>query len=319
MDKRILVTGGAGFLGAAFTKNLLNRGYQVTVYDNAFRGRFDKFEEIKHSLRLIEGDIRDADLVLKAAEGHDIIVHMAAVNGTKYFYEAPHLVLDVMVKGTINTIEACRIHGIKRYILASSSEVYQQPTKIPTDEMERIIIPDVKNPRFTYSGGKIIGELLAIHYAKEYGFSPTIFRPHNFYGPDMGYEHVIPEVTLRMKSLSDNFKKKTIDFPIQGTGEETRAFCYVDDGIDGIRICMEKGEAGEIYHIGKMEEITIKELILQIGVSLGLTLNIQPGELREGGTSRRCPDIAKLAALGYEPKVTLQEGLKKTCEWYLAH
>ncbi len=195
--------------------------------------------------------------------------------------------------------------------------MYQEPSRIPTPEEERLIIPDVKNPRFSYSGGKIITELLAIHYTAKSNLRTVICRPHNFYGPDMGVGHVIPQFILRMKILSENFAINEIDFPIQGTGEETRSFCYIDDAVDGMLLCAAHGKSREIYHVGTEDEITIADLASQIAELQGLKINIITGKRLPGGTSRRCPSIAKIQALGYEPKTSLREGLMKTIDWYV--
>ena len=214
-------------------------------------------------------------------------------------------------------MDAAMACGVSNYLAISSSEVYHEPAHIPTSEEERIIIPDLKNPRFSYSGGKIITELLALHYAKKGGLRTIICRPHNFYGPDMGYEHVIPQFTVKMKALSKNSSVKEIDFKIQGTGQETRAFCYIDDAIEGIILCATKGISGEIYNIGTEDEVSIGDLAEQVSDELGLRIRIVSGKLSPGSTKRRCPDITRMRALGYEPKVSLRDGLRKTIAWYI--
>jgi UDP-glucose 4-epimerase len=119
-----------------------------------------------------------------------------------------------------------------------------------------------------------------------------------------------------MKTLSDNFRRKEIDFPIQGTGEETRSFCYIDDAVEGILLCATLGKSREIYHIGTEDEITIAGLAKEIAGLLGLKINIIPGKRLPGGTTRRCPSIAKICSLGYEPQISLRKGLIKTTDWY---
>ena len=222
--KNVLVTGGTGFIGAALVKNLVNKGFKVKTFDNNSRGGLDKLDDYLDRIEVIEGDIRDLPSVMDAMKGIDIVYHLAFINGTRYFYEKPDLVLEVGLKGMLNVMDAAMHHKVKRMIYASSAEVYQQPTHIPTNEDERLIIPDPRNPRYSYGGAKAIGEVMALHYAKHSDLETVIFRPHNIYGPNMGFEHVIPEFVLRMKEMSDNFSKSDIEFPIQGTGEETRAF-----------------------------------------------------------------------------------------------
>ncbi len=120
--------------------------------------------------------------------------------------------LEVGVKGMINVIDGCIKENVKELVLASSSEVYQTPEKVPTDETVALSIPDPLNPRYSYGGGKIISELMAINYGRKHFDKVVIFRPHNVYGPDMGWEHVIPQFVLRMKNVCENNKEKTIKF-----------------------------------------------------------------------------------------------------------
>lgn len=317
--KNILVTGGSGFIGSYLVKRLVDNGYSVRVLDNNSRGSVTKLGEYINKVDFVEGDICRYEDVLKAADGVDTLFHLAFINGTRFFYEMPEKVLEVAVKGAVHTLDAVLQHRIPRYILASSSEVYQQPTQIPTPETERAIIPDILNPRFSYGGGKLISELMAIHYARKYGFSASIFRPHNVYGPDMGSEHVIPELFFKLKKASRDFQNPRASIKIQGTGKESRSFCYIDDFIDGILICAEQGASGEIYHIGNdTEEVEILDLIHRIAGFLQLEVDLVEDALPTGGTTRRCPDIRKMRGLGFKPKISLNEGLRRTLAWYKA-
>ncbi len=314
-----LVTGGSGFIGAALVRELLRAGHQVRILDDHSRGHPRRLKGILDQLDLVEGDVRDSAAVRRATEGCEVVWHLAYVNGTRFFYERPDTVLEVGVKGTLNTIEAALDAGVRRYVFASTSETYNTPTHVPTTEAERLMIPDVTNPRFSYGGGKITGELLTLHLGGRRGLETVIFRPHNIYGPDMGFEHVIPEIVERIVDLSDGLTKAAIDLPIQGDGSETRAFCYVDDAAVGARLCGMSGGSGEIYHLGKTEEVSIADLIRGLGQALGVTLTLVPGELRPGGTKRRCPAIGKLEGLGYAPTTSLAAGLGKTARWYADH
>ncbi|NND04291.1 MAG: NAD-dependent epimerase/dehydratase family protein, partial [Acidimicrobiia bacterium] len=251
--------------------------------------------------------------------GVHTVWHLAYINGTRFFYERPDDVLEVGIKGALNTIEAALNNDVTRYVLASTSETYNNPTHVPTTESERLMIPDITNPRFSYGGGKITSELLTLHYGGHRGLETVIFRPHNIYGPDMGHEHVIPEIVERIVKVSNGLTDKSIDLEIQGDGSETRAFCFVTDGASGARIAGEKGAPGEIYHLGTPEEISIRHLVELIGKTMGVEINVVPGPLRAGGTPRRCPDITKLEGLGYEPQVMIEAGLAKTVPWYVEH
>lgn len=313
--KSYLVTGGTGFIGAALVRRLIEAGHRVRVLDNQSRGSTERLAGLEGSFELVEADIRDPESVEKATRGVDSVCHLAFVNGTEFFYNKPDVVLDVGVKGMVNVLDACLKHDVRELVLASSSEVYQSPPVIPTDETAPLSIPDPLNPRYSYAGGKIISEIMAVNYGRKYFDRVLIFRPHNVYGPDMGWEHVIPQFALRMRKLCRE-TQGTIQFPIQGSGEETRSFCYIDDFTDGLLLMMEKGEHLNIYHIGTMEEQTIAKVARLVAEHFGREIEIVPGAPAAGATTRRCPDTGKLESLGYRPKFSLETGLRKTCRWY---
>jgi len=315
--KKYLVTGGTGFIGSALVKRLVKEGHTVRVLDNDIRGAAERLKDVADKIELVKADIRNAEEVQKACKGMDSVVHLAYINGTEYFYKMPELVLEIGVKGITNVIDGCIKENVKELMLASSSEVYQTPEKVPTDETVALSIPDPLNPRYSYGGGKIISELMAINYGRKYFDRVVIFRPHNVYGPDMGWEHVIPQFVLRMKEICSGNKEKKVKFPIKGTGDETRAFCYIEDFIDGLMLVLEKGEHLGIYHIGTTDKISIKEVAAEVGKYFGREIEIVPGEDVKGGTPRRCPDITKLKKLGYEPIVPFSKGLKTTAKWYV--
>ena len=314
--KKFLITGGTGFLGSALVRRLVRDGYDVRVLDNNLRGVPSRLKEVWEQIEVVEGDIRDLATVESACKEVDAICHLAFINGTRFFYEKPDLILEIAVKGMMNVLDAAIKHQVKELFLASSSEVYQAPPRIPTDEAVPLVIPDPMNPRFSYGGGKIINELLAIHYGKKYFNRAVIFRPHNVYGPDMGGEHVIPELVVRMKELMNTHLEGVLSFPIQGTGKETRSFIYIDDFIEALMYVIRSGEHLGIYHIGTMEEIPVEEVASQIAHVLGQKIEIIPGKKLEGSTPRRCPNTQKLQRLGFQPKISFQEGLRKTVEWY---
>lgn len=315
-NKKYLITGGTGFIGSALVKRLVKEGQNVRVLDNNIRGAKEHLKEVINKIEFIEADIRDKEQVEKACKNIDIVCHLAYINGTEYFYSMPDLVLDVGVKGMINVIDGCIKNKVKELVLASSSEVYQTPLQIPTKESVSLSIPDPLNPRYSYGGGKIISELMAINYGKKYFKRVLIFRPHNVYGPCMGWEHVIPQFIIRMKELCKGNKKKQIKFQIQGSGEETRAFVFIDDFIDGLITLLDKGKHLEIYNIGSMNEISIRQLADYIGKYFKKEIIIIPKERTQGSTKRRCPDITKLKKLGYNPIVSLSKGINITTKWY---
>ena len=313
---RILVTGGAGFIGSALCNRLVSMGHAVTALDDFSRGKSGRLSE---SVNCYDADIRDANAVSLLVAENDLIFHLAYLQGTQTFYSEPRKVIDVALTGMMNVLHACEdAVGRKELVLVSSSEAYQIPPEgmTPTDETVPLSVPDVTNPRYSYGGGKIACEIAALAYAQAGVLQRTIIlRPHNIYGPDMGFEHVIPEFALRMNDLPDDDD----GFVIQGTGEETRSFCFIDDCVDAFVAAMEHGEDGSVYHVGTMEEVTVGELAHQVAACYGRTIEVLPGSLPKGSPPRRLPDTAKLEALGYSPKVSLAEGLAPTVEWYKTH
>jgi len=313
---RILVTGGSGFIGSALVKVLVRAGHHVRVLDDNSRGSPRRLKDVEKDIEFIAGDIRDGAAVARATQGMDEVHHLAFVNGTEFFYSQPELVLDVGVRGMINVLDACRTHNVGTLVLASSSEVYQTPPHIPTAEDAPLVVPDVQNPRYSYGAGKLISEVMAVNYGRKHFERVLIFRPHNVYGPDMGWEHVIPQFALRLHALAQKQATDPLPFAIQGTGEDTRSFCFVDDLVAGVMVMREEGEHLGIYHVGTQEEVAIGELARRIARAAGRRIELAPGPPAAGGTPRRCPDISKLAKLGYKPRVPLDEGLKPTLEWY---
>ena len=317
MTKKYLVTGGTGFIGRGLVRGLLNEGHKVRILDNQSRSSFDYLSDVKKELEFFEGDIRDPKVVNDSCKGVDGVWHLAFINGTSNFYNKPQLVLDVGIRGMLNIIDACKLNNIYELFLASSSEVYQTPDHIPTNESVSLSIPDPLNPRYSYGGGKLISELISLNYGREYFERVVIFRPHNVYGPNMGFEHVIPQFVLRMKEIIKNNKSKKIDFKIQGNGNETRSFCFIDDFTEGLIALEKEGKHLNIYHIGTEDEVSIKSVAEEVGIYFKKNLNIIPGDLAKGGTLRRCPDISKMKKIGYNPRTKLKEGISITADWYI--
>lgn len=310
--KRYLVTGGAGFIGSSIV-NKLSQKNRVRVFDNEFRGSKKQLEK-NENLEYLKGDIRNFNQVLAASKNVDSIIHLAYINGTKYFYEKPDLVLEVGVAGILNIINAAKKSKVKELYLASSSEVYQTPSVIPTPETVSLNIPNPLNPRYSYGGGKIISELMTLHMASKFLNKVVIFRPHNVYGPKMGYEHVIPELILKILKLRK--KSKNITLPVQGNGKSTRAFIYIDDFAEAIMILLNKGKNKEIYNVGTDEEVSINQLVKILSKLSSTNIKIRPTAQPNGSTQKRCPDITKIRKLGFRPRISLSEGLKKTYLWY---
>ena len=313
--KKILVTGGTGFIGAACVRRLLACGYSVRILDNGFRSDIETHKG--SNVEMIEGDIRDSQIVMQATQGVDAVIHLAAINATEYFYTKPALVLDVGVRGILNVIDGCIKNNVKNLMVASSSEVYQTPSQVPADETEFLKIPDVLNPRYSYGGSKIMTELLTLNYGRSHFERAIVFRPHNVYGLEMGWEHVIPQFILRAVEAIKHNPTGPVPFPIQGDGKQTRAFIHIDEMIDGIMLLLEKGEHLNVYHIGKPEEITIGELAKKVVQHFGREVELNPNALPMGCTERRCPNIDKMKQLGFSPRISLDQGLPEVIDWYV--
>ncbi len=311
--KRILVTGGSGFIGSHLCKLLVNEGYNIRIFDNLFRGKTTNIGSIKDNIEFIQGDITNKNSVENILEDIDTVIHLAAINGTKFFYEIPHKVLSVNIIGTINILNAAINSGVKRFVFSSSSETYGFPKTFPTNENHILQIMDIKNPRFSYSISKIAGESLVINYAKQFGFDYTILRYHNAYGPSMGNEHVITEFIRR---VINNEK-----FTVQGNGSQMRSFCYISDIVKGTFLAsiQDKG-VNEIFNIGNDEISTINQLINLLEKISGKKIVPNYDTTSEhmiGSTLKRQPDIKKAKELlNYEPQVSIKEGLELTFRWY---
>jgi nucleoside-diphosphate-sugar epimerase len=304
---RVLVTGGRGFIGARLVGDLVASGADVRVLDDASRGGASLPAEVEQ----LEGDVRNADVVRAACRGVDVVAHLAAVQGTRNFYEIPDVVLDVNLRGVLNVAQACAAEGVGRLVFSSSSEVYGVPAEFPTPESAPLVVPDPTNPRWSYGSSKIAGELVIVHSARRQGFEYVIVRYHNVYGPAMGEDHVVPQFISRLL--------RNEDFTVQGDGSQRRSFCYVDDAIPPTAAALsEPAAANGIFNIGNpAEEHSIDELIAALERVSGRTISPRYEPFALEGTDRRLPDVARATrVLGLRPRVTLQEGLRKTYEWY---
>jgi UDP-glucose 4-epimerase len=300
---KILITGGTGFIGSHLAK-YLSKNNDVTICDNNFRGSVDKFVE---DINYIECDLTKEEEYEKLGN-YDYVYHFAAINGTSNFYEIPYKVLEVNTLININFIKWCKRTGVKKVVYTSSSEVYASTLgkEIPTKEDVVVSIDDVYNPRWSYAGSKILGELLFINS----GINFSIVRPHNVYGPRMGYNHVISEVITRIL-LKEN------PFRVYG-GNQTRSFCYIDDAIIMLESIMNTELSnGKIINIGVDDEISIENLIYKIFSILDYKSEIVNLRSKDGSVDRRCPNIELMCDITNITKFTsIQEGLEKTCKWY---
>jgi nucleoside-diphosphate-sugar epimerase len=321
--EKVLVTGGAGSVGVCLSRRLAGQGKQVVIADNFFRGKRDAdFEAVLalSNVTLIETDLTKREGWDVLGTGYEHIYQLAGVNGTKLFYSVPGEVLRIGVTTVLHSLEWMKDTNPNAKILyTSSNEAYAgalasfNQLPIPTPEAVPLVISDAYNARWTYAGTKLIGELFYIHYAKEHNLRSVIVRPHNFYGPRTGYDHVIPEFIERIQ-------KKVSPFPIYGA-DDTRTFCYMEDAVEAMQMVMGADTPnGETYHIGRpyTDETSMEDLAQTLFKIAGWTpseFDIKNGP--EGSVKRRAADVSKIERdTGWKARTTLEEGLRKTLEWY---
>jgi nucleoside-diphosphate-sugar epimerase len=310
--KTCLITGGTGFIGSALTRLLLERGFNVRVLDDNSRGNFRRLTDVMDSLDIREGDIRNTDLVSKSLLGVDVVVHLAYINGTINFYERPREVLDVAIVGMQNVLEAMKVRNVPELYLASSSEVYQYPDVFPTPEAVPLVVPDPFNPRYSYGLGKIVQEFMSIH-ADTFLKRLAIFRPHNIYGPDMGFQHVIPELCAKIVAEKSN---KVV---LKGDGSQSRSFCHISDFVQGFGLLLNAEIERETFNLGTCEEVTISHLAGVIASSLGRQIEFSTSVAPTGETNRRVPDISKIESLGFSQSMKFEAGVRDYCNWYISN
>tara|TARA_Y100001963_G_scaffold4332_1_gene5677 strand:- start:1542 stop:2486 length:945 start_codon:yes stop_codon:yes gene_type:complete len=307
---KVLVTGGTGFIGSYMSKYLDEKGYDVTICDNNFRGKIDDFIS---GIKIIQIDLTDRLQLEKLDTDYDCVYHFAAVNGTENFYNIPHIVLRTNALSNINILDWCVDNNIKKVLSTSSSEVYcaNKEIEIPTSENVEMTIDDIYNPRFSYSGSKIFGELLFVNYNKMYDMNVKIVRPHNIYGPRMGFEHVIPQITKRIV-------EKENPFTIYGA-RQTRSFCYIKDAIRQMNCVMEYDSDNMIYNVGSEKEVLIKDLVHNMfNICKYQPESIVNQDAPKGSVERRCPDMSLLKSQGfYQEYTNIEDGLEETCKWYM--
>ena len=267
-----------------------------------------------HDIKVIKADLTLAYNFQVFDNDYDEVYMLASVVGVDYANSIPNEIIRINTALILNTLEWLKEAKVGRTLFTSTSECYAGATeafnyKIPTPEEVPLTISDIKHPRFTYAVTKMLGESGFHNYSKVFGFENVIVRYHNVYGPRMGFKHVIPH-------LAQRFIKGETPFKVYGH-DQTRAFCYISDAVEGTVQAMEKGIHGETYHIGTQEEITIEALIKHGGSVMGYTGPYTNAPTYPGSVSRRCPDITKAKKeLNYNPKVDWKSGVKETLEWY---
>jgi dTDP-glucose 4,6-dehydratase len=310
---RILVTGGAGFIGSNFVRRIIDGTFagfsKVTVLDKlTYAGTLTNLAEMPEgSFNFVKGDICDADLVRKLVKDHDLVVNFAAESHVDRSIDGAKEFVVTNVLGTMTLLDAVRESGVKTYLQVSTDEVYGSITTGSWPETDPLL------PNSPYAASKASADLICRSYFRTHGLDIRITRCSNNYGRNQYPEKVIP---LFVTNLIDDEK-----VPVYGSGQNVRDWLHVDDHCQGIFLALTKGKAGEIYNIGGGTELTNMELTEKILHLMGKNeSSIKYVEDRKGHDLRYSVDITKISnELGYKPKVNWESGLKETVDWYLAN
>jgi UDP-glucose 4-epimerase len=318
--KEVLVLGGGGFIGRNIVDFLVDRGdCNVTAGDikegsnwreiSNDMGRRDRFKAVL-------ADFTDVDAFNNLNQNFDEIYMLAAVVGVNRTLKFPQDVIRINTLLTMNTLDWISRNPIKRLLFSSSSENYAGTSdlfnaEIPTAEEVPLCIGDIQHPRWTYAMTKIHGESAFINSAQSLNYKCTIVRYQNIIGPEMGFGHAIPHIVERFA------KGEKSPFKIYGH-DQTRAFCYIDDAVMGTVGAMESDKAaGEIYHIGNQDEISMEILTTYIGDLMVYTGEYEAAMTYPGSVARRCPNIDKAKShFGYSPSIDWKKAVTLTTNWY---
>ena len=309
--QRILVTGGAGFIGSSLCERLVQQGHRVVALDSMFRGDEANLEGIinEENFSLYAGDVRDVDdldACVEAMGGLDIIYHLAAINGTKWFHEAAHSVIDVNINGTLRTLELAMANDA-RYVFASSPEAFGEPESQPITDGDAMIFSNpAQHQRHSYGGSKYLGEVASQHAARE-GLDVRIVRPFNAYGPRLCGDDYGQVIGIFFQNLLDG-----TDLTVHGNGSQTRSFTWIEDVVDGF---VNAGEVNSspnmVFNIGSTEEISILDLAAKIAKFSPSGAEVVYGEGYFGDSNRRLPEISRaVELLNWHSKVSLDDGLQ---------
>lgn len=302
--RKILITGGAGFIGSSLAHKLAeDKSNVITIVDNLLTGDINRIPKLDN-VKFIKGDVNDNQVISSIFYGNsfDYVFHYAAVVGVKRTIENPIMVLDDL-KGMRNVLDLCKNTSVKRIFFSSSSEVYGEPVELPQHEYTTPL-----NSRLPYAIVKNVGEAFLKSYKQEYNLDYTIFRFFNTYGPLQSKDFVVS------KFIAAALKNE--DITIYGDGSQTRTFCFVDDNIQACVNAFMKDEVmNDVVNIGSDKIFTVLELakmIIKVADSSSKIIHLPA--LEEGDMTRRQPDTGKmLQLLGKEP-LSLEEGLKKVID-----
>lgn len=307
---RIVVTGGAGFIASHIIDRLVERN-KIVVYDNLKRNALRYSPHREHpNLTLVEGDVLDAPALDKALAGADICVHAAAIAGIYSVGDSITRTMKVNLIGAYNALESCMKHKVRRFMDFSTSEIYG-PYSYRSAEADMAKVGPASEKRWIYAISKLAAEHFAHAYADDFGIQVVTIRPFNIYGPRQVGEGAVQQMVGRAL--------KNDDITVFNDGSQIRSWCYVDDFADAFVTAMEAKEAvGEVFNIGNPQATTTvlglaETLIRLTGSRSKIQFKPHPGPEVE----IRMPDIAKSRKLlRYEPKVGLEEGLKRAIDWY---
>ena len=305
--KRVLVTGGAGFIGSCYVRGLAGTDAKVTVLDKlTYAGNLANLRPVEGAFEFVEGDICDGGLLADVVPGHDVVVNFAAESHVDRSIDSAGEFVRTNVLGTQTLMQACLDAGTPRVVQVSTDEVYGSIETGSWDEDAPL------SPNSPYSAAKAGGDLIALAYARTHGLPVSVTRCGNNYGPYQFPEKVVP---LFITNLMDG-----LTVPLYGDGGNIRDWIHADDHCRGIRIVAERGEPGEVYHIAGTAELTNLELTRRLLDALGVDWDrVRRVEDRKGHDRRYSMSDAKLRALGYAPQVSFASGLAETVEWYAGH
>ncbi len=312
-NKKILITGGAGFVGSYITEQLLAEGVsKITIIDNFMRGSRENIKEAMATgkIELIEGDIRDWNMLHPMFQGIDYCFHLAALRITQCAAE-PRVALEIMYDGTFNVLAACVQNHVQKVILASSASIYGQADTFPTKETHHPY-----NNHTLYGAAKMANELMCRSFAQMHGLKFNALRYFNIYGPRMDTYGKYTEVMIRWYNVIKEGKPPLIF----GEGDQTMDFIYIEDIAAASILALKSDVENEVFNIACGKETSLKELCNLLLEVMGSKLKPEhvpiPAERQKVEVMRRLADVSKAKALiGFEARVNLKEGLKKLVEW----
>lgn len=309
MDERarVLVTGGAGFIGSHLVDRLTSYGYRLTIMDNLSVGKLGNIEgQLSDGrVRFVKGDIRDVELVRSCVQDADVVVHLAAVISVPFSFENPSLTFDINVNGTLNLLNACARAGVKRFVFVSSCAVYGDPRYLPVDEIHPT------SPLSPYATSKLEGEEGCVNLLEQYGLSIAILRLFNVYGPRQGLNAYSGVITRFL----DQARRHT-PLVIFGDGSQTRDFVHVWDVAEAILKALETTSAeGEVFNIGFGRATSVNTLAKSVIDLTGADKGVIYEKARIGDVKSSFADISKAEKqLNFKPSVPLDKGLRSLVE-----